>query len=183
MGEGTSGGEDLVSIPVPKRFLPVVYRAIAEAITAEAVGGSPLEPGSGRRNLIDLIITVAHGIGADQHPVSLGELHAAFLRAYPGIGKGASRESFTATVTYHCINMRSRFPDAGNRRKPAYWLSRPTFKRVQRGRYMLLSQAEIALFQRCLACQSPLVYAGDYEVADLSVVEDRESLDDNRDSI
>jgi hypothetical protein len=38
------GGDDLVSVPVPKRFLPAVYRALAEAMAAEAAGGTPLEP-------------------------------------------------------------------------------------------------------------------------------------------
>src|SRR5205085_1623037 len=108
----------------------------------QAAGGTPLEPSAGKRNLIDLIVTVAYGIGADRHPVSLGELHAAYLRAYPGVGKGASRASFDATVNYHCINMRSRFPDARNPHKPAYWLARPIFKRVARARYMLLSEEE-----------------------------------------
>jgi hypothetical protein len=164
------GGDDLVSVPVPKRFLPAVYRALAEAMAAEAAGGTPLEPRAGKRNLIDLIVTVAYGIGADRHPVALGELHAAYLRAYPGVGKGASRASFDATVNYHCINMRSRFPDAHNPRKPAYWLARPIFKRVARARYMLLSEEEIALFRRCVEEGNPLVYAEEYDVADLARV-------------
>ena len=110
------------------------------------------------------------GIGADRHPVSLGELHAAYLRAYPGVGKGASRASFDAKVNYHCINMRSRFHDARNPHKPAYWLARPIFKRVARARYMLLSEEEIALFRRCVEESNPLVYAEEYDVADLARV-------------
>lgn len=161
------GGDDLVNIPVPKRFLSAVYRALAEAMAAEAAGGTPLEPRAGKRNLIDLIVAVAHGIGADHHPIALGELHAAYLRAYPGVGKGASRASFDATVNYHCVNMRSRFPDASNPRKPAYWLTQPVFKRVARARYMLLSADEVAAFRRLVAADDPAIYAEEYDAADL----------------
>src|SRR5437763_6647998 len=166
--EWMGGGDDVVGVPVRKRFLPAVYRALAEAMAAEAAGGTPLEPSTGKRNLIDLIVTVAYGIGADRHPVALGELHAAYLRAYPRVGKGASRASFDATVNYHTVNMRSRFPDARHPRKPAYWLSRPIFKRVVRARYMLLSEEEIALFRRCVEEGNPLVYAEEYDIADLA---------------
>jgi hypothetical protein len=145
-----------------------VYRAIAEAIAAEAAGGAPLEPRSGKRNLIDLISTIAYGIGADRHPVSLGELHAAYLRAYPGVGKGISRASFDATINYHCINMRSRFPDARNRHRSAYWLTRPVFKRVARARYMLLSEEDLARFRCHVAADDPLVFADEFDVADLA---------------
>jgi hypothetical protein len=99
--------------------------------------------------------------------VSLVELHDAYMRAYPGVGKGTTRGSFDATANYHCINMRSRFPDANDRHEAAYWLSQPAFKRVARARYMLLSAEEIAQFRRCVEQDRPLVYADEYDVADL----------------
>ncbi len=50
----------------------------------------------------------------------------------------------------------------------SFWLSRPAFKRVARGRYMLLSDDEISRFQRSVAEDHPLVYADDYDIADLA---------------
>ena len=117
-----------------------------------------------KRYMIDLIVEVARRMGADQHPVSLADLRNAYLRAYPGIGKGTTSESFGAKVNWYTINMRSRFPDRKDRQKPAPWLSQPSFKRVARGRYMLLSDEEIARFRRCVAQNDPMVYEDEYDV-------------------
>ncbi len=166
--------DDLVQVAVPRRLLPAVYRVLADAMAptslASAATGShmPTDTQGVNRNLIDLIVEAATRIGADRQAVSLTELYNAYRNAYPGVGKGSTRGSFDATVNYHCINMRSRFPDANNRRKAAYWLSRPAFKRVARGRYMLLSDDEMSGFQRSVAEDHPLVYADDYDVADLA---------------
>ena len=172
--ESETSGDEIVHVPVPKRFLPAVYRALAEAMTAttgvgKSVSESREEYPTGRRNLIDLIRQAAVGIDADQRPVSLAELHAAYIRAYPGVGKGTSRGSFDATVNYHCINMRSRFPDARDRHKSANWLSQPVFKRVSRAQYMLLSPQEVAQFRRALEEGTSLVYEDEYDVTDLAM--------------
>ncbi len=172
--ERDTDSDNLVQVAVPRHLLPAVYRVLADAMAPTPLGhtmtNSPMrvETPAVNRNLIDLIMDVATQIGADRRPVSLTELYNAYRQAYPGIGKGNARGSFDATVNYHCINMRSRFPDASDRRKPAYWLARPTFKRVARGRYMLLSDDEIRRFQRSVAEDSPMVYADDYDVADLA---------------
>ena len=167
------GDDDVVYVPVPRRLLPVLYGALAKAMgesDESDLSGSLAMAGPERtkRNLIDLMIPVAYGVDAHHHPASLPELHEAFLRAYPGIGKGETRGSFDATLNYHCINMRSRFPAPANKQRPASWLSRPVFKRVERARYMLLSDEEIARFRRCVEANRPLVYEDEYDVADLA---------------
>ena len=48
--------------------------------------------------------------------------------------------------------------------KSAPWLRQPSFKRVARGRYMLLSDEEIARFRRCVAQNDPMVYEDEYDV-------------------
>lgn len=177
-GEPTSErnfvGDELVQVAVPRRLLPAVYRMLADAMAPTssdpAMSGShtPAQALAADRNLIDLIREAALRIGADQQPVSLTEIYNAYRQAFPGIGKGNARGSFDATVNYHCINMRSRFTDANDRRKPAYWLSRPAFKRVARGRYMLLSDQEKSWFQHAVAEESRLIYADEYDVAELA---------------
>lgn len=170
MDKDTTNNDDIVYVPIPRHLLPILYRVLpavmAEGTERETLAAST--PSIAKRTLIDLITKVAYEIGADQHPVSLVDLHAAYLRAYPGIGKGATRGSFDATINYHCINMRSRFPDSRDKQKPAYWLSRPVFKRVAHARYMLLSPNEIALFHQHVETGHPLIYADEYDVADLT---------------
>ncbi len=73
----------------------------------------------------NLTVQVAKRLGADHRPVSIAELHRAYLRDYPNVTVGRSIDSFAATLAYHCINMRSRFPNIRDRRAPADWLKRP----------------------------------------------------------
>jgi len=176
--ERDTDGDNLVQVAVPQRLLPAVYRVLADAMAPiapdnAAVGApTPTRTQQVNRNLIDLIVDAATRIGADQEAVSLTRLYNAYRTDYPGIEKGIARGSFDATVNYHCINMRSRFPDANDRRKKsAYWLSRPAFKRVSRGRYMLLSDDEISRFLRYVKEDHPLIYADQYDVADLAPIE------------
>ena len=63
--------------------------------------------------------------------------------------------------------MRSRFPDPHHRRRAASWLSRPLFKQVARGRYMLLSPDEISLFHQRVKENDPRVYEDEYDIEDL----------------
>jgi TIR domain len=120
-------------------------------------------------NIIDLSIEVARQIGADKHPICLADLHTAYLYANPGITKGIMRNSFDAAINYHCINMRSRFPDPRHKQKLASWLSRPLFKRVARARYMLLSPDEISLFHQRVKEGDPRVYEDEFVVDDLVI--------------
>jgi hypothetical protein len=172
MREHETNGDEIVHVPVPKRFLPAVYRVLADAMAPLAAGTEPRSqtpPDSHvvNRNLIDLIAESARHIGADRRPVSLIDLYNAYRQTYPGVVKGATRGSFDATVNYHCINMRSRFPDASDKRKPANWLSRPIFKRVARAQYMLLSDDEIIRFHRGVAQDDSIVYDDEYDIGDL----------------
>ncbi len=170
MDKDMTNYDDIVYVPIPRHLLPILYRALpavmAEGAEREKLSASP--PSNAKRTLIDLITKVAYEIGADQHPVSLADLHTAYLRAYPGIGKGVTRGSFDATINYHCINMRSRFPNSRDKQKPAYWLSHPVFKRVAHARYMLLSPDEVALFHQRVEAGHPLIYADEYDVTDLT---------------
>jgi parallel beta-helix repeat protein len=142
----------------------------AEAVNRKTGSGRQGEPGSPRegqktkRNMTDLIVEVARRMGADQHPVSLADLHNTYLQAYPGIGKGDTRAGFGATVSFYTIDMRARFPDPKDHQKPASWLTQPSFKRVAHGRYMLISDEEIARFRRCVAQNDSTVYEDEYDV-------------------
>jgi hypothetical protein len=173
LNERDTDSDEIVLVPVPRRLLPAVYRVLADAMASTAAATTVpgisvrVEDQVINRNLIDLIVDSARHIGADRRPVSLTDLYNAYRQAFPGVVKGASRGSFDATVNYHCINMRSRFPDANDKRKSATWLSRPVFKRVARAQYMLLTDEEISRFQRAVDRGDPLVYADEYDVAEL----------------
>ncbi len=173
VSERETDGDDIVNVPVPKRLLPAVYRVLADGMAGSGVEDVTrrshmlTETQVVNRNMIDLIVESAHHIGADRRPISLTDLYNAYRQVYPGVVKGATRGSFDATLNYHCINMRSRFPNVSNRRKPANWLSRPVFKRVARAQYMLLSNEEIARFHHAVEEDNPVVYADEYDVADL----------------
>ncbi|GLV54369.1 hypothetical protein KDH_12170 [Dictyobacter sp. S3.2.2.5] len=120
---------------------------------------------SDNSNKIDLIVEAAFKIGADKQAVSLANLYDEYMNSNPGISKGSNHGSFDATVNYHCINMRSRFYDVRKRyQQNAYWITKPLFKRVSRGRYMLLSQEEITAFQKCIQINVPLIYEDDYNI-------------------
>jgi hypothetical protein len=166
--------DEIVLVPVPKRYLSAVYRVLAEnmspARTVAIAGTNELRHAASERgeNMIDLIVKVAHQMNADRQPVSLSQLHNAYLQAYPGIGKGNTPDSFSATINFYTINMRSRFPDIRDKRKQAAWLLKPTFKRVGRGQYMLLSSAEIARFKKSVEraddTDDPQIYHDNYDV-------------------
>jgi hypothetical protein len=167
----TNNNDDIVYVPIPQHLLPTFYRmfpTVMDEAAKQATVAGPI-PETERRNLnvIDLGIKAAYEIGADHHSISLAELHTAYLRANPGIGKGRTRNSFDATINFHCINMRARFPDPANKQKSASWLTHPAFKRIERGRYMLLSPEEIALFRQRVEESDPRVYEGDYKIEDL----------------
>jgi hypothetical protein len=169
MREHETDGDEIIQVPVPKRLLPAVYRVLADAMAPLAASTEPRSqtpPVSHvvNRNLIDLIAESARHIGADRRPVSLTDLYNAYRQTYPGVVKGATRGSFDATVNYHCINMRSRFPDVSDKRKSANWLSRPIFKRVSRAQYMLLSDDEIMRFHHAVAKDASIVYTDEYDV-------------------
>src|SRR5450631_3250327 len=137
--------DDIVYVPIPRPLLSAFYRifpTILEEATKQNIVAEPAPiPENERHNLnvIDLSIKAAYEIGADRHSISLADLHEAYMRANPGIGKGRTRNSFDATINFHTINMRARFPDPTDRKRSAPWLAKPAFKRVSRGRYMLLS--------------------------------------------
>lgn len=170
----TNNNDDIVYVPIPQHLLPTFYRmfpaimaeAAKQEATTEAVPVGEIERHN--LNVIDLSIKAAHEIGADEHPISLASLHDAYLHANPGIGKGRTRNSFDATINFHCINMRARFPDPRNKKKSAPWLVQPAFKRVSRGRYMLLSSNEIAWFRQRVKEDDPHIYDDEYDMDVLS---------------
>ena len=161
-----SSNNEFVYVPLPPRLLPAFYQWIS-TVMEETVEGKRVPastPATQKRhlNIIDLSIDAAHEIEADQHPVSLADLHAAYLQANPGIAKGTTLDSFGATINYHTINMPSRFPDRNNPHKSASWLSRPVFKRVAYGQYMLLSPNEIRLFHQRVEEGDQRIYRKEY---------------------
>lgn len=169
---GTNSNDEIVYVPIPRHLLPAFYRLLpammAETAERETVAASVPDTQKRNLNVINLSIDAARAIGADQHPISLADLHTAYLLANPGIGKGTTRNSFDATINYHTINMRSRFPDPRHKQMPAPWLSQPVFKRVVRARYMLLSPDEVALFHRLVEKGDPRIYEDEYDIDDLT---------------
>lgn len=165
-----NSNNEFVYVPIPPRFLPAYHRWLAMMMEqAEEERSSPASTSDlPKRDLkiIDLSIDAAHEIGADHSSVSLRDLHAAYLRANPGISKGKTLDSFGATINYHTINMPSRFPDPRNPHKPALWLSRPIFKRVAYGQYMLLSSHEIQIFHQLAEEGDSRIYRKDYNDLD-----------------
>jgi hypothetical protein len=167
----TDSHNEFVYVPLPQHLLPAfcqwLLTMMGETAEGKSVVAPTSEPQKRHLNIIDLSIIAAHEIGADDHPISLAELHAAYLRANPGIGKGTTQDGFGATINYHTINMRSRFPDRNNKHKSASWQSRPVFKRVAYGQYMLLSSDELRLFQQRLEEGDPRIYQDEYNIDDL----------------
>jgi hypothetical protein len=162
---------EFVYVPLPRHLLPAFCQWLLKEMEKSVEDGekkaSLKETQKYSLNIIDLSIAAAHNIGADQRSVSLAELHKAYLDANPGIEKGTTLDGFGATINYHTINMRSRFPDRTNKQKPASWLSRPVFKRVGYGQYMLLSSDERDLFRRRVEEEDPRVYQDEYEIESL----------------
>ncbi len=116
--------------------------------------------------MIYLILETARRLGLDRAPRGLTELHRAYLQDHPGTTVGRSQGSFDATLNLHVINMRSRFPKPREPRARANWLSRPLFKRVAPGRYMLLTAPELAWFREAVARNEPLVFRDEFEIPD-----------------
>lgn len=163
----SSNNDEFVYVPLPPRLLPAFYRWVATIMgeSGEEKKAPVLTPDPQKRNatIIDLAINAARDIGAEHFPVSLADLHAAYLRTNPGISKGTTLDSFGATINYHTINMRSRFPDPHNKRKLANWLSRPLFKRVSYGQYMLLDSYQLETFQQYIEKDDPSIYQDEYD--------------------
>jgi hypothetical protein len=128
----------------------------------EKGGAAVPSPGRGNLTMIDLGIEAARKLRADRHSVSVTDLHTVYLRDNPGIEKGRTIDSFSTTIAYHTINMHSRFPDPAHKQKLTLWLSRPVFKRVAYGQYMLLSPEELALFRRLVEVGDPRIYEDEY---------------------
>lgn len=166
-----SSNNEFVYVPLPPRLLPAFYQWLATMMgeTGEEKRVPALTPDTPKRNanIIDLAIDAAREIGAEHFSVSLAELHAAFLSANPGISKGTTLDSFGATINYHTINMRSRFPDRQNKQKSAPWQSRPVFKRITYGQYMLLDSNELQCFRQHVEEGDPRIYQDEYDVGDL----------------
>jgi len=161
-----SSNNEFIYVPLPPRLLPAFHQWLATMMeqtdVEKRVPASTPDILKRNRKIIDLSIDAAHEIGADQSPVSLADLHAAYLHANPGISKGKTLDSFGATINFHTINMPSRFPEPSNPCKPASWLSRPVFKRVAYGQYMLLSPHEIRLFHQRIEEGDQRIYRKEY---------------------
>ena len=160
----------LLTLETPGRKVEEADTFISHHPQEQVLTNAPVSTLDEKRNIsiIDLSIEAALKIGADKHPISLADLHNAYLRANPDVTKGITRSSFDATINYHTINMRSRFFYPDDKRKLAQWLSRPVFKRVARAQYMLLSPDEIALFRQRVEEEDQRIYQDEYAVEDLA---------------
>ena len=78
-----------------------------------------------------------------------------------------SDDSLAATIAYHTVNMRSRFPNAGDPHKVASWMSEPRFYRTRPGYYRLLTSEEQQVFKDAIAKQVPLVFSDEWTLAEL----------------
>lgn len=151
--------------PLPPR-LP--EEAPSQNLEAEQKNLEPFtSPQKPRPTIISLAIAAARALGADHHAVSLAALHAAYLKTNPDIKVGKTPNSFANILAFHTINMRSRFFYPNDKRKSADWLTRPVFKRIAYGQYMLLSDDEIRLFRQRVEEDDPRIYQDEYDINDL----------------
>jgi len=166
-----SSNDEYVYVPIPPRLLPAFYQWFATAMeeNSEEKRVPAPTPNVPKRkdNIIDLSVDAARAIGADHHPVSLSDLHAAYLRANPGISKGTTLDGFGATIGYYTINMKSRFFYPNDKKKSAPWLKEPKFKRVAYGQYKLLSPDEERLFKQRVDEDDERIYQDQYDIDDL----------------
>lgn len=113
--------------------------------------------------MIDQIVEAAHKSGAESQPVQLADLFSRFRALFPGLNKGVTEESYSATLGFHTINMKSRW----NRELPLerqLWVRKPFFKRGRRGMYMLLSDEELTAFHQALAAKDRLLESDEFDV-------------------
>ena len=166
--------DQIVNIPIQRKWLLPAYQALAKIVndefqiettntlnqTISKTAATNQTLTATNQNIIDLVVQVANQLGAEKHSVVLNEIHEVYLQTYPHIGKGMSRKSFDATIYMHCINVKSRLISKA-------WLTRPLFKRVSRGRFMLLSETEILQFQKCVETNNSFVFKDEYDITDL----------------
>lgn len=121
------------------------------------------------RWLIEYLEDSARAAGAEQRPLTVAEIDAAFFERWPAIAEREKRQRVVGTIQFHCINIRARFPFPAIPTRPARWMTRPLFKLVGRKGYQLLSEAEKAdFFRRLTACDS-LLFRDDYHADELKV--------------
>lgn len=118
-------------------------------------------------SMIDSTVEAARRVGAQHRPVRLREIHESYLEMKPDAIVGRSLDSFAATLNFHCINMRSRFPNPRDRRVNASWITRPLFKRVDRGFYMLLSESELCGFRHWIEQNDERAWRDEYDAEEL----------------
>lgn len=113
--------------------------------------------------VIDRALRVARTLGAHRRPVALADLRQGYWDAYPEATAGQSADSFDATISFHTVNMQSRFPKPGDPGAQAPWKTEPLFARVGPGEYRLLSDAELSRFRELLEAGDPRVLASEYD--------------------
>jgi hypothetical protein len=113
--------------------------------------------------VIDRLEEVAREMGADRKVVTLAELCEVYRKRYPS-EPGSGEDSLAATLNMHTINMRSRFPNPREPKTPGPWLKRPLFKRVDRGEYRLLSEAELGWFREAIERDNPFIWRDEFIV-------------------
>ena len=89
-----------------------------------------------------------------------------FIKLYPEFSS-KRYDSFSADLAYHCINIRSRFPDYKNKKQKYVWQSNPLFYRIYTGIYRLLKEDEIKLFKKAIDKDLPLIYEDEYTIEEL----------------
>ena len=116
--------------------------------------------------MIDYIVQAAQTAGAEKEAVRLSDLFRAYRDQFPDLTLGSSEASYSATLGFHTLNMKSRW----NHQIPEEsqsWVREPLFARVGRGCYRLLTSQEISRFRSAWAAGEPIVRADEFEIDDL----------------
>ena len=100
---------------------------------------------------IDLLVEAAKSLRADQKSVALMNIRKKAMKLDKQ-NSFNSEDGLDAELSYHTVNMRSRFINSIDRDKNSFpaWKSEPFFYRVDRGIYKLLTEDEKKLFKTAI---------------------------------
>ncbi|MCK4966477.1 DUF91 domain-containing protein [bacterium] len=114
----------------------------------------------------EMTVKVLKKIDLNYNGVKSKSIYNEFVKMFPQYST-KSKESFNADLNYHCINMRSRFPDPRNKRIKCAWQNNPLFYRISKGFYRLLKDDEKKLFKKALELNLPIIYEEEYTIKEL----------------
>lgn len=118
---------------------------------------------SPKQQIWKMAVRAVNELGGNERCISLKSIINKIYHLYPETHE-KSENTIGAVINYHCINMRSRFPDPRKKKKKAVWITNPLFYRCGRGKYRALAEDEIASFKKALEQRHTIVYKDEYTI-------------------